>query len=162
MQFAVCPFHSDRVQPSFHAQLKPRPCPAGLPEAWVADDALTFGPGSFSLEGKLPPVASNAFLVKGLFADSIPLLLEQQRMWATGANGSLSAEGYRRWQKENDAPLSYLHIDCDLFIGARDAFTLLNHKIVAGTVILFDELINYNQYKEHEVSAGSISSPLCV
>ena len=41
--------------------------------------------------------------------------------------------------------------DCDLFIGANDALSLLDHKIVPGTVILFDELINYNRWKENEV-----------
>lgn len=48
-------------------------------------------------------------------------------------------------------PLSYLHVDCDLYAGSRDALTLLSHKIVPGTVILFDELVNYNTYREHEV-----------
>ena len=50
-------------------------------------------------------------------------------------------------------PLAYLHIDCDLYAGSRDALTLLSHKIVPGTVLLFDELVNYNTYREHEVKA---------
>ena len=50
-------------------------------------------------------------------------------------------------------PLSYLHIDCDLYAGAHDAFTLLSHKIVPGTLIIFDEIINYKLYREHEVKA---------
>ena len=29
----------------------------------------------------------------------------------------------------------------DLYAGAHDAFTLLSHKIVPGTLILFDELV---------------------
>lgn len=49
------------------------------------------------------------------------------------------------------APLAYLHIDCDLFVGAHDALTLLSHKIVPGTVLLFDELINYNRFADNEV-----------
>ena len=32
-----------------------------------------------------------------------------------------------------DPPLAYLHIDCDLYAGSKDAFTLLSHKIVPGT-----------------------------
>ena len=48
--------------------------------------------------------------------------------------------------------------DCDLFAGANDALTLLSHKIVPGTVILFDELINYNRYKENEVNATAMPS----
>ena len=50
-------------------------------------------------------------------------------------------------------PLAYLHIDCDLYAGAHDAFTLLSHKIVPGTIILFDEIVNYKLYREHEVKA---------
>ena len=33
-----------------------------------------------------------------------------------------------------ETPLAYLHIDCDLYAGSKDAFTLLSHKIVPGTV----------------------------
>ena len=50
-------------------------------------------------------------------------------------------------------PVAFLHIDCDLFAGAHDAFTLLSHKIVPGTIILFDELVNYKLYREHEIKA---------
>ena len=39
----------------------------------------------------------------------------------------------------------------DLFAGSHDALTLLSHKIIPGTVIVFDELINYKRYREHEV-----------
>ena len=77
-----------------------------------------------------------------------------------------------------EAPLAYLHIDCDLYAGSKDAFTLLSHKIVPGTVIrlavtmqlplhvlggrdrppvlqiiLFDELGNYKNYRDHEIKA---------
>lgn len=133
-------------------------CPAGLPEAWVGDDKLTFGAGSFSLEGQLPYVPSNAFLLKGLFSDSIPMLLEQQKLWATSSkSNSLSAGNYVKGDKQDqDAPLAYIHIDCDLFAGAHDALTMLSHKIVPGTVILFDELINYNRYKDNEVTGSNL------
>jgi len=48
---------------------------------------------------------------------------------------------------------SYLHIDCDLYAGARDALGLLSPLIRPGTVLVFDDLINYASYKEHEVKA---------
>lgn len=50
-----------------------------------------------------------------------------------------------------NTPLGYLHVDCDLYGGSKDIFTLLDHKIVPGTLILFDELVNYKLYKDHEV-----------
>lgn len=46
------------------------------------DGQTIFYKGAFSEDGNLPQVASNALLVKGLFADSIPQLLSQQRAWA--------------------------------------------------------------------------------
>lgn len=56
-------------------------------------------------------------------------------------------------RQAGEIPLAYLHVDCDLYAGSKDIFTLLNHKIVPGTVIVFDELVNYKLYKEHEVKA---------
>ena len=53
-------------------------------------------------------------------------------------------------------PLGYLHVDCDLYAGSKDIFDILDHKIVPGTVILFDELVNYKAYKEHEVRCCAI------
>lgn len=56
-------------------------------------------------------------------------------------------------------PLAYLHVDCDLYAGAKDIFSYLNEKIVPGTVILFDELVNYKLYKEHEVGHDVMTRP---
>ena len=41
----------------------------------------------------------------------------------------------------------------DLYAGARDALMLLSDRIRPGTVIVFDDLVNYNNYREHEVKA---------
>lgn len=51
----------------------------------MGDNVTTFEEGAFSLKGNLPPVVSNAFLVKGLFKDSIPTLLQQQKEWVTAS-----------------------------------------------------------------------------
>lgn len=64
-------------------------------------------------------------LVKGLFSDSIPTFLKEQQRYAGG-----------------NKTISYLHIDCDLYAGTRDAFQLLDQYIVPGTVILFDDLVS--------------------
>ena len=47
----------------------------GLPEQWAG----AFEAGAFSLGGALPPVRSNAKLAKGLFSDSLPPWMEEQR-----------------------------------------------------------------------------------
>jgi hypothetical protein len=49
--------------------------------------------------------------------------------------------------------VSYIHIDCDLYLGAIEALTLLTDRIHPGTVIVFDELIGYPAYRQHEVKA---------
>ena len=61
----------------------------GLPEFWR--DGI--GKGAFALDG-LPKVRSNVVLVKGWFDDSLPKFL---------------------LDLNSSDPLSYLHIDCDLY-----------------------------------------------
>ena len=50
----------------------------------------------------------------------------------------------------------------DLFAGAHDALTLLSHKIIPGTVIVFDELFNYKRFREHEASLLSVLQKSCM
>ena len=52
-----------------------------------------------------------------------------------------------------NATISYLHIDCDIYSGARDALTLLTPKIRAGTVVIFDDLVNYQHFRNGEMLA---------
>ena len=40
--------------------------------------------------------------------------------------------------------VSYLHIDCDLNAGARDALKLLNDRIAPGAVLIFDDLVRFS------------------
>ena len=49
--------------------------------------------------------------------------------------------------------VSYLHVDCDLYAGARDALSLLSPLIRPGTVLVFDDLVNYPAYRDHEAKA---------
>ena len=63
--------------------------------------------GTFSTDGEFPPVTPGDQLVKGLFNEfneSLPPLLEQQD--AANPSGRLPN-------------LTYLHVDCDLYAGAR-------------------------------------------
>jgi hypothetical protein len=69
------------------------------------------------LELVQPTFDSNVKLVPGWFSDSIPL-----------------------WKAANPGIISFLHVDCDLYSSTRDVLTLLNDRIVPGTVIAFDEM----------------------
>ena len=106
----------------------------GLPEDWDRGDKHSLDKGMFSLEDKtkLPKMLANVQLHAGWFKDSLP-----------------------KFKKETlkDQPISFLHIDCDLYSSTKDVFEYFGENIQTETVILFDELYNYPSYKEHEFKA---------
>lgn len=97
----------------------------GLPESWRGG----FPKGTFFVQ-ELPPVEKNVTLIKGLFNDSLPVFLKNQ-----------------------SGPISFLHIDCDLYSSTTTIFRWLGDHIVDGTIILFDEYFNYPSWKEGEYKA---------
>jgi hypothetical protein len=89
----------------------------GLPEKWQHKNNMFKEKGRWAVN-KLPEVRENITLIKGLFKDSIP-------------------------QWKNKKPISFLHVDCDLYSSTYTALTLLNKLIVKRTLILFDELYDW-------------------
>jgi hypothetical protein len=55
--------------------------------------------------------------------------------------------------KFGDTPLQLLHVDCDLYSSAVTILTTLKNNIVPGTVIIFDEYINYPGWELDEFRA---------
>lgn len=100
----------------------------GLPEFWRDG----FGKGHFSTG--LPEVRSNVDLHKGWFDQSIPKFLEFI-------------------DNSADLPISYLHIDCDLYSSTKTIFEHLGFMMVSGTVIVFDEYFNYHGWEDGEFKA---------
>jgi len=98
----------------------------GLPEEWTGEGTKK---GGLSAEGKIPQVDGARF-IKGWFKDTIPKFI-----------------------KDYDKPCALLHIDSDIYSSAVDVLESLQHKIIPGTVIMFDELIGYNAWKLHEYKA---------
>lgn len=86
----------------------------------------------FSTAGALPKVHSNVTLIKGYFAETLPLFLET-------------------FQKE----ISVVDIDCDIYSSARDVFAVLgaSGRLQPGLIISFDELINYRGFMANEMFA---------
>jgi hypothetical protein len=97
----------------------------GLPENWRAG----FETGTFAVKG-LPGVRSNVRLYKGWFKDSLPL-----------------------FKKDHPEPLAFGHLDADLYVSTKDVFDALGDRIVAGTVLQFDEFLNYPGWQEGEAKA---------
>ena len=97
----------------------------GLPEAWK----FGRGEGAFA-RTDLPPVPANAELVIGWFKDTLPGFVAQHQ-----------------------EPLSFLHVDCDLYSSTMDILDNLGTYIAPGTVIVFNEYYNYPGWKNHEWKA---------
>ncbi len=99
----------------------------GLPEAWSGTPEQR---GKFSLGGKLPPVPANVTLHKGWFDQTLP--------------GFLAAHA---------GPVSFVHVDCDIYSSTKTVLESLKPRFVPGTVLLFDEYFNYPNWRQHEYKA---------
>lgn len=99
----------------------------GLPDIW-----RTGRPAGSYNSGDIDWLTfeKNCKLYKGLCADTLP--------------------GFKQEELGN---AKLIHIDCDLYQGAKDTLTILNDRIVRGTVILFDEYFNYPDWQLHEFKA---------
>ena len=94
----------------------------GLPEAWT----LGAKKGAFSVGGRLPPVRSNVRLIKGFFEDTLPGFIGEHR----------------------GAKIALMHVDCDLYSATKTIFANVADMLAPGTIIIFDELINYHGGRE--------------
>jgi hypothetical protein len=97
----------------------------GLPEDWTS--RMRRG---FFARDSLPRVRENCQLVVGWFDQTLP-----------------------RWVKSNHQPVALLHVDCDLYSSTVTILENLQHQIVSGTVIVFDEYINYPGWQLDEFKA---------
>ncbi|MGE0667880.1 MAG: class I SAM-dependent methyltransferase [Sphingomonadales bacterium] len=100
----------------------------GLPERWRDG----YDKGRFAT-GAPPRVRANVRLHTGMFDRTIPAFL-------AGPDA-----GQR--------PISFLHVDCDLYSSTRTIFDLLGDRVVPGTIILFDEYFNYDGWQDGEFRA---------
>ena len=111
----------------------------GLPETWfkkseVGSRQAQHPPGRFALGQDELQVIVNQFakrkvtLVPGWFNQTIV-----------------------PWMNDNPGVVSFLHIDCDLYSSTIDILNLLNDRIVPGTVIVFDEMYPWNDFKQYDL-----------
>lgn len=98
----------------------------GIPDDWDLGKTLTNPKGTFRAQ---KPTLSDkrATFIDGLFSETLPFLFGQQ--------------------------VGIVHIDCDVYSSARDVLFGLGEAIGAGTVLVFDELIGYENYAKHEYKA---------
>jgi hypothetical protein len=99
----------------------------GLPEDWRPNVLK----GHFA-RNDLPRINKNVELVVGWFNKSLPEFVKNL---------------------PNDAKISYLHIDCDLYSSTKEVFNFLTPYIKSGTIIVFDEYFNYPNWEKGEFLA---------
>ena len=97
----------------------------GLPEDWGSAPK-----GTFDTDGTIPEVDDNVVLHKGWFDETIGTFLDN-----------------------NPGPMAFIHADADLYSSTQTILTMLKQRIVKGTIIVFDEYINYPYWKDHEYKA---------
>ena len=97
----------------------------GIPEAFHDIDV-----GFLTLHGILPKVRKNVILHKGWFNETIP-----------------------KFADSNKEKIAYLNIDSDLYSSAKTIFDNLGDRLQDGTIIHFDEYLNFPQWKGHEYKA---------
>ncbi len=97
----------------------------GLPEAWHGE-----AKGAYSTGGELPSVPDNVMLHDGWFEETLPGFIA-----------------------EHPAPIRFMNIDCDIYSSTRTVLNLLAKQIVPGTVIVFDENIGNENWREDEFKA---------
>ena len=97
----------------------------GLPETWRPE----FPQGIFACN--VPQVPDNIKLHKGLFNETLPGFLA-----------------------EHPEQIAFLHLDADLYSSTAYVLEQLEHRLVPGSFVVFDELhYLYPNYVEHEYKA---------
>lgn len=96
----------------------------GLPDDWRTG----YFKGHFA--GVPPTLPENVSLIKGLFSKTLP-----------------------EFSKKADKFISFIHVDCDLYSSTKDIFDTIGHLLVPGSIIVFDEYMNYPGWKYHEFLA---------
>lgn len=97
----------------------------GLPEVWHHEPK-----GSYTTKGKIPEVPPHVKLHAGWFDDTLPKFLAQH----TG-------------------PVRFINVDCDIYTSTKTVLDLLAPRMVNGSVIVFDEYIGNEHWREDEFKA---------
>ncbi|HNV87643.1 MAG TPA: tetratricopeptide repeat protein [Methylotenera sp.] len=97
----------------------------GLPEVWHHEPK-----GSYTTKGVIPAVPENVSLHVGWFEDTLPKFL-----------------------KQNFEPVRFINIDCDIYSSTVTILEQLAPRMVVGSVIVFDEYIGNERWREDEFKA---------
>ncbi len=96
----------------------------GIQEHWNGNPI-----GAFA-QRQMPKVPHNVEFHVGYFDATLPGFLESHK-----------------------DPISFLHVDCDLYSSTVTIFDLLGARLQPGSIILFDEYYNFHRWQQHEFKA---------
>lgn len=99
----------------------------GLPETW----RTRFPAGEFAMDG--PPEVPGATMVVGWFSDTLPGFMAEHA----------------------DEPIAFVHVDCDLYSSTVTVLEHVGPRLRPGSILVFDEYLNYPGWQEHEHLAWS-------
>ncbi len=105
----------------------------GFSEEWSGIND-SFKIDTFDQHGKPPKVEDNAVLVDGYIEQTLPKYIEEH--------------------KELES-VAFIHIDTDTYSPAKVALSELKSYFKPGTIIIFDELCGYPNWRSHEFKALS-------
>lgn len=97
----------------------------GIPESWNNEPG-----GAYTTGGVIPSVPDNVTLYKGWFEDTLP-----------------------EFVVDHPEPVRMVNIDCDIYSSTVTVLSLLSQQIVPGTVIVFDEYIGCETWRNDEFKA---------
>ena len=97
----------------------------GLPDEWHHEPK-----GSYTTKGVIPEVPANVSLHTGWFEDTLPQFLAQHA-----------------------GPVRFINVDCDIYSSTKTVLELLAPRMVVGSVIVFDEYIGNEHWREDEFKA---------
>jgi len=97
----------------------------GLPDEWHHEPK-----GSYTTKGLVPEVPVNVTLHVGWFENTLPTFLA-----------------------EHAGPVRFINVDCDIYSSTKTVLELLAPRIVIGSVIVFDEYIGNEHWREDEFKA---------
>ena len=97
----------------------------GLPTEWHNESKE-----SYSTKGIVPKVEKNITLYKGWFEDTLP-----------------------EFSKKHPEVIKLINIDCDLFSSTSTILKILGPQIQSGTILIFDEYIGNQHWREDEFKA---------
>lgn len=138
MEFGV--FHGDSIN-AFARQLSERgdnrtlygfDSFKGFSEEWSGKN-LELSVNHFDLDGELPRVEQNVQLITGFIEESLPRFLSLDLF----------------------DQVAFIHIDTDTYSPAKTILTKLKPYLRSGSIILFDQLCGYRNWRSHEYRALS-------